>query len=80
MKIRICSGKYRILIPVPYFVMNNPVSMMVVRKTLHEDGYQVDPDTAVNLIKEFIKMAVSNRGLELVRVETADGQFVQIVL
>ena len=31
-------------------------------------------------IKAYMKMAKSYKGLELVRVESSDGQFVQIVL
>ena len=80
MKIRVASGKNKIFIPVPYFLMDNPLCSLIIRRTFQQNGYQIDPNTAVQLIKEFSKIAKQNRGLELVRVETPDGQFVQIVL
>ena len=80
MKIRVVSGKHRIFLPIPYFLMDNPVSLMIVRKTLQNDEFQVDLDAVMKLMKEFPEMAKSYKGLELVRVESSDGQFVQIVL
>ena len=80
MKIRVSSGKYRIVIPVPYFVIDNPLSMLAIHKKLREDETQIDPEIAVKCIKAFSKMRKQYKGLELVRIETSDGQFVQIVL
>ena len=80
MKIRIASGSHKFVIPVPYFMMDNPVSLLVVRKALQNDEYQIDPEIALKLIKEFSKTAKLYKGLELVRVETSGGQCVQIVL
>ena len=80
MKIRVVSGKHRIFLPIPYFLMDNPFSLMIVRKTLQEDTSQIDSDVAVMLIKTFSKMAKQYKGLELVRVESAEGDLVQIVL
>ena len=80
MKIRICSGQHRIVIPVPYFMINNPVSALVIRKTLQEEESQIDPDAVVMLMKEFSRMAKQYKGLELVRVESAEGDLVQVVL
>ncbi len=68
------------MIPVPYFMMDNPLSALVIRKTLQEDTSQIDSDVAVMLIKTFSKMAKQYKGLELVRVESAEGDLVQIVL
>ena len=80
MKIRICSGQHRIVIPVPYFMINNPVSALVIRKTLQEEESQIDPDAVFMLMKEFSRMAKQYKGLELVRVESAEGNLVQVVL
>ncbi len=80
MKIRVVSGKHRIFLPIPYFLMDNQFSLMIVRKTLQNDEFQIDVDAVMKLMKEFPKMAKSYKGLELVRVESSDGQFVQIVL
>ena len=68
------------MIPIPYFMMNNPMSRLIVRKVLQTRQYQIDVDIALKVMKEFSKTAKSYKGLELVRVETSDGQFVQIVL
>ena len=68
------------MIPIPYFMMNNPMSRLIVRKVLQTNQYQMDVDIVLKLMKEFSKTAKSYKGLELVRVETSDGQFVQIVL
>ena len=80
MKIRICSGQHRIVIPVPYFMINNPVSALVIRKALQEEESQIDPDAVVMLMKEFSRMAKQYKGFELVRVESAEGDLVQVVL
>ena len=68
------------MIPVPYFMINNPVSALVIRKTLQEEESQIDPDAVVMLMKEFSRMAKQYKGLELVRVESAEGNLVQVVL
>ena len=68
------------MIPVPYFMINNPVSALVIRKTLQEEESQIDPDAVVMLMKEFSRMAKQYKGLELVRVESAEGDLVQVVL
>ena len=80
MKIRICSGQHKIVIPVPYFIINNPVSVLVIRKTLQEEMCLINPNDAILIIKEFSKMSKQYKGLELVRVESAEGDLVQIVL
>ena len=80
MKITIASKNQKMMIPIPYFMMNNPMARLIVRKVLQTNQYQIDVDIALKLMKEFSKTAKSYKGLELVRVETSDGQFVQIVL
>ena len=42
------------MIPVPYFMINNPVSALVIRKTLQEEESQIDPDAVVMLMKELV--------------------------
>jgi hypothetical protein len=80
MKIRVVSGKHRIFLPIPYFWMDNPISLMIVRKTLQNDEFQIDVDAVMKLMKEFSKMDKSYKGLELVRVENSDGQFTDCAL
>ena len=68
MKIRIVSGKHRIFFPIPYFMMDNPVSLMIVRKALQNNEYQIDVNVVMRIMREFLKMAKSYKGLEFVQI------------
>ncbi len=83
MKISIHTDEHHFTIPVWNSLFCSRVSRYAVKcwmkKQMHGE-YAIDPDLMYSFLAEFSKMAKEYKGLEIVRVESSDGNLVSIVL
>lgn len=69
-------------IPVPTFLIDSPVTSRMIVHGLQRSScdVSVDPHSLSLFLKELAKVARQYEGLEIVRVESADGELIRVEL
>lgn len=80
MTIKIRSDDIKLWIPVPTGLAFNDLTALFVPKILEQNGVTMSQKQVRKLMRATRKCIRRHRGLTLVEVETADGQYVEITL